>query len=84
MRHTATIENIDAKLLFEQKCDLLDLIGFLEELYENYDNYAFPKIGFLEELYENYDNYAFPKKKIESLNGILHILDAITDQIEKD
>ena len=43
MRHTVTIENIDAKLLFEQKCDLLDLIGFLEELYENYDNYAFPK-----------------------------------------
>ena len=41
MRHTATIKNIDSKLLFEQKCDLLDLIGFLEELYENYDNYAF-------------------------------------------
>ena len=43
MRHTVTIENIDAKLLFEQKCDLLDLIGFLESLYENYPNYAFPK-----------------------------------------
>ena len=66
MRHTATIKNIDSKLLFEQKCDLLDLIGFLEELYENYDNYA------------------FPKQKIESLNGVLHILDAISDQIEKD
>ena len=66
MRHTVTIENIDAKLLFEQKCDLLDLIGFLEELYENYDNYA------------------FPKKKIASLNGVLHILNAISDQIEKD
>jgi len=63
MRHTVTIKNIDSKLLFNQKCDLLDLIGFLEELYENYDNYA------------------FPKKKIESLNGVLHILDAITDQI---
>jgi len=63
MRHTATIENIDSKLLFEQKCDLLDLIGFLEELYENYDNCA------------------FPKKKIESLNGIINMLDAITDQI---
>ena len=62
-RHTATIENIDSKLLFEQKCDLLDLIGFLEELYENYDNCA------------------FPKKKIASLNGVLHLLDAITDQI---
>ena len=60
---TVTIENIDVKLLFEQKCDLLDLIGFLEELYENYDNCA------------------FPKKKIESLNGVLHLLDAITDQI---
>ena len=66
MRHTATIENIDSKLLFEQKCDLLDLIGFLEELYENYDNYA------------------FPKKKIASLNGIINMLDAISDQIEKD
>ena len=66
MRHTATIENIDAKMLFEQKCDLLDLIGFLEELYENYDNYA------------------FPKKKIKSLNGIINMLDAISDQIEKD
>jgi len=63
MRHSATINNIDSKLLFEQKCDLLDLIGFLEELYENYDNYA------------------FPKKKIESLNGIINMLDAITDQI---
>ena len=63
MRHTVTIENIDSKLLFNQKCDLLDLIGFLEELYENYDNYA------------------FPKKKIASLNGVLHLLDAITDQI---
>ena len=66
MRHTATIENIDSKLLFEQKFDLLDLIGFLEELYENYDNYA------------------FPKKKIASLNGIINMLDAISDQIEKD
>ena len=66
MRHSAIINNIDSKLLFEQKCDLLDLIGFLEELYENYDNYA------------------FPKKKIESLNSVLHILDAISDQIEKD
>ena len=63
MRHSVTIENIDAKMLFEQKCDLLDLIGFLEELYENYDNYA------------------FPKKKIKSLEGILNMLDAITDQI---
>jgi hypothetical protein len=66
MRHAVTIKNIDSKLLFEQKCDLLDLIGFLEELYENYDNYA------------------FPKKKIESLHGVLHILDAISDQIEKE
>lgn len=65
-RHTAIIENIDSKLLFEQKCDLLDVIGFLEELYENYDNYA------------------FPQKKIKSLGGILHIIDAISDQIEKD
>lgn len=66
MNQTAIVKNIDEKLLFEQKCDLLDLIGFLEELYENYDNCA------------------FPKKKIESLNGVLHILDAISDQIEKD
>jgi hypothetical protein len=58
MRHTATIENIDSKLLFEQKCDLLDVIGFIESLYENYPDYAFP--------------------------GILHILDAISDQIEKE
>jgi len=62
-RHTAIVKNSDAKLLFEQKCDLLDLIGFLEELYENYDNCA------------------FPKKKIASLDGIINMLDAITDQI---
>ena len=43
MRHTATIENIDSKLLFEQKCDLLDVIGFIESIYENYPDYAFPK-----------------------------------------
>ena len=66
MRHTVTIENIDAKLLFTQKCDLLDVIGFIESIYENYPDYA------------------FPKKKIASLGGILHILDAISDQIEKD
>ena len=66
MRHSAIVNNIDSKLLFEQKCDLLDLIGFLEELYENYDNYA------------------FPKKKIESLNGVLHILDEISDQLERE
>lgn len=63
---TVTIENIDVKLLFEQKCDLLDLIGFLESLYENYPNYA------------------FPKKKIKSLEGIINMLDDISDQIEKD
>jgi hypothetical protein len=64
MRHTATIENIDAKLLFEQKCDLLDVIGFLESHYDDYP-------------------ISLPKK-IQSLGGILHILDDITDQIEKD
>ena len=66
MRHSVTIENIDSKLLFNQKCDLLDVIGFIESIYENYPDYA------------------FPKKKIESLNGVLHILDAISDQIEKE
>lgn len=64
MRHTATIENIDAKLLFEQKCDLLDVIGFLQSLYDEYPISL--------------------SKKIESLNGILNMLDAVTDQIEKD
>ena len=39
MRHTVTIENIDSELLFEQKCDLLDLIKFLESYYENYPDY---------------------------------------------
>jgi len=66
MRHTVTIENIDSELLFEQKCDLLDLIGFLESLYENYPNYV------------------FPKKKIKSLEGIINMLDDISDKIEKD
>ena len=42
-RHTATIENIDSELLFEQKCDLLDLIGFLESYYENYPDYDYCK-----------------------------------------
>lgn len=65
-RHTATIENIDSKLLFEQKCDLLDVIGFIESIYENYPDYA------------------FPKRKIASLDGLLNMLDAISDQIEKD
>ena len=65
-RHTATIENIDSKLLFEQKCDLLDVIGFFESYYEDYPDYD------------------YCKKKIASLEGILHILDAISDQIEKD
>ena len=41
MRHTVTIENIDSKLLLEQKGDLLGVIGFIESLYENYDNSAF-------------------------------------------
>ena len=66
MRHSATIENIDSNLLFSQKCDLLDLIWFIESLYENYPDHA------------------FPKKKIKSLEGILNMLDVITDQIEKD
>lgn len=42
-RHTATIENIDSELLFEQKCDLLDLIGFLESYCENYPDYDYCK-----------------------------------------
>jgi len=63
---TVTIENIDVKLLFEQKCDLLDLIGFLESLYENYPNYA------------------FPKKKIASLDGVVNMLDDISDQLERE
>lgn len=66
MRHSVTVENIDAKLLANQKCDLLDLVWFLESLYENYPDHV------------------FPKKKIASLNGILNMLDAITDQIEKE
>lgn len=65
-RHTATIENIDSKLLFEQKCDLLDVIGFIESIYENYPIYA------------------FPKRKIASLDGLLNMLNTISDQIEKD
>ena len=44
MRHSVTIENIDSKLLFNQKCDLLDVIGFIESIYENYPDYAFPSI----------------------------------------
>ena len=64
MRHTVTIKNIDAKLLFEQKCDLLDVIGFLESHYDDYP-------------------ISLPKK-IQSLDGILNMLDVITDQIEKD
>tara|TARA_A100001515_G_scaffold137388_1_gene129949 strand:- start:309 stop:512 length:204 start_codon:yes stop_codon:yes gene_type:complete len=67
MRHSVTIENIDAKLLFEQKCDLLDVIGFLESLYEKY-----PRS--MEHL----------KKKITSLDGVINMLDTISDQIEKD
>ena len=66
MRHSVTVENIDAKLLSNQKCDLLDLVWFLESLYENCPDHV------------------FPKKKIASLNGILNMLDAITDQIEKE
>lgn len=66
MRHSVTVENIDAKLLSNQKCDLLDLVWFLESLYENHPDHV------------------FPKKKIASLNGILNMLDAITDQIEKE
>ena len=66
MRHSVTAENIDAKLLADQKCDLLDVIGFIESIYKSYPHSA------------------FRKKKIASLNGILHILDDITDQIEKD
>ena len=62
MRHTATIENIDSKLLFEQKCDLLDVIGFLELQVDDYP-------------------ITLSKKRMESLNCILHMLDAITDQI---
>ena len=38
-RHAATIENIDSELLFEQKCDLLDLIKFLESYCKNYPDY---------------------------------------------
>ena len=64
MRHTVTIKNIDAKLLFEQKCDLLDVMGFLESHYDDYP-------------------ISLPKK-IQSLGGILNMLDVITDQIEKD
>ena len=66
MNQTAIVKNIDVKLLFEQKCDLLDLIRFLESLYENYPNYA------------------FPKKKIKSLEGIINMLDDISDKIEED
>lgn len=64
MRHSVIVENIDAKLLSTQKCDLLDLVWFLESLYENYPDHI------------------FPKKKIASLNGIVNMLDVITDQIE--
>jgi len=66
MRHTVTIENIDSKLLLEQKGDLLGVIGFIESLYENYDNCT------------------FPQKKIKSLEGVINILDSISDQIEED
>jgi len=61
-RHTATIENIDEKLLFEQKCDLLDVIGHFET-YGRWDE-RFEWIG--------------------SLNGILNILDEISDQLERE
>ena len=67
MRHTATIENIDSKLLFEQKCDLLDVIGFLEPLYEKYPR-----------------SMAHLKKKIASLDGVINMLNTISDQIEKE
>ena len=59
--HSATI-TIDPQLLFEQKCDLLDVIGFLELQVDDYP-------------------ITLSKKRMESLNGILHVLDAITDQI---
>ena len=66
-RHAATIENIDSELLFEQKGDLLDVIGFLESLYEKYPR-----------------SMAHLKKKITSLDGVINMLDTISDQIEKD
>ncbi len=58
--------NIDLNLISEQKHDLLDLIQFLESLYENYPDYT------------------FPKRKIKSLEGIINMIDDITDQIEKE
>lgn len=61
-KHTATIENIDSKMLFEQKCDLLDVIGFLESHIEDYP-------------------ITLSKKRIASLNGILNMLDVISDQM---
>jgi len=67
MRHTVTIENIDAKLLFEQKGDLLDVIGFLESLYEKYPR-----------------SMVHLKKKITSLDGVINMLDTISDQIETE
>ena len=66
-KKTVTIENIDSKLLFEQKCDLLDVIGFLEPLYEKYPR-----------------SMAHFKKKIASLDGVINMLNTISDQIEKD
>lgn len=64
-RHTATIENIDSELLFKQKCDLLDVVRFLEESSENYPEFH-------------------TETWIASLDGLLNMLDAISDQIEKD
>ena len=63
MNQTAIVKNIDEKLLFEQKCDLLDVIGFFET-------------------YRNCDD--FMCDWIQSLNGIINILDEISDQLERE
>jgi hypothetical protein len=65
MRHSATINNIDAKLLLEQKYDLLKVIRFIEECSENYPEF-------------NTETW------IASLDGLLNMLDDISDKIEKE
>jgi|DEB0MinimDraft_10_1074344.scaffolds.fasta_scaffold168564_3 hypothetical protein len=74
MRHSATINNIDVKLLFEQKCDLVDVIKFLGESSENYpdlnmETWIASLVGLLNMLND-------------ILDGLLNMLDDISDQIE--
>lgn len=70
MSHTVTIENINLDLLKKQKIDLISSIDDLEADAKEANKAGCPQLS------------TIYLSQVESLNGILNLLDAIQDKIE--